>query len=146
MEVNPRTPLKAPSMRTLHEAAMEQLEIQVKKKKETLETVENIVGRLWTGRTPAIYPSLTSDELSGERYPGNGVNLDIYSDRERMCRLLECLEARLTGCEIRGDREGYEALLHQRDNVEGLTWIATDLRPGGEEEYYGMASSARPTR
>ena len=104
------------------------------------------MGRLRTGRNPAIYPSLTDDELSGERYPGNGVNLDIYSDRERMCRLLECLEARLTGCEIRGDREGYEALLNQRDNVEGLTWLATDLRPGEEEEYYGMASSSRSTR
>ena len=44
-----------------------------------------------------------------------------------MCRLLECLEARLAGCEVRGDREGYETLRHQRDNVEGLTWIATDL-------------------
>ena len=55
----------------------------------------SIVGRPRTGRNPAIYPSLTDDELSGERYPGNGVNLDIYSDRERMCRLLEFLEARL---------------------------------------------------
>ena len=90
----------------------------------------SIVGMLRTGRTPASYPSLTTDELNGERYPGAGVNLDIYSDKERMCRMLECLEARLAGCEVRGDREGYDSLRRERDDLMDLISVANDIRPG----------------
>ena len=47
-----------------------------------------------------------------------------------MCRMLECLEARLAGCEVRGDREGYDSLRRERDDLMDLISVANDIRPG----------------
>ena len=91
---------------------------------------QSIVGRCRGGRNPPTYPALTEDEVSGERYPGHGVSLEIFSDKERMCRLLECLEARMAGCAVRGEQERYDALLSERDDLEELISVASDIRPG----------------
>ena len=90
----------------------------------------SIVGRCRGGRNPPTYPALTEDEISGERYPGRGVSLEIFSDKERMCRLLECLEARRAGCAVRGEQEQHDALLSERDDLEELIAVASDVRPG----------------
>ena len=47
-----------------------------------------------------------------------------------MCRLLECLEARMAGCAVRGDQERYDSLLRERDDLDDLISVANDMRPG----------------
>ena len=89
----------------------------------------SIVGRCRGGRNPPTYPALTEDEISGGRYPGSGVSLEIFSDKERMCRLLECLEARMAGCAVRGEQERYDSLLRERDDLDALVSVASDIRP-----------------
>ena len=90
----------------------------------------SIVGRCRGGRDPPTYPALTEEELNGERYPGRGVDLSIYSGKERMCRMLECLEAQMAGCLVRVEQEQYDALRSERDDLDDLIPVASDLRPG----------------
>ena len=55
----------------------------------------SLVARTRRGRVPATYPSLQEDEFSGLQYPGEGVDLSRFTDKERMMRLLECIQARM---------------------------------------------------
>ena len=53
----------------------------------------SLVARTRWGRNPVTYPGLTREETNGSQYPGVDVDLSQFSDKERMMRLLECIQA-----------------------------------------------------
>ena len=80
-------------------------------------------------RVPLTYPPLTRDELDGTRYPGQGVDLQPFSDYERMARLSECLDLQMEQAVVENNYELYENLGMRRNHVEGLRLAASDIRP-----------------
>ncbi len=58
------------------------------------------------------------------------VDLSQFSDKERMMRLLECIQARMIQAEVNNDEEMYNNLVVERIQLEDLASVASDVRPG----------------
>ena len=65
-------------------------EVPAESRHEPEREPEEVAGH--GGRSPPTYRPLTRDELDGTRYPGHGIDLQPFSDYERMARLSECLD------------------------------------------------------
>ena len=65
-------------------------EVPAESRHEPEREPEEVAGH--GGRNPPTYRPLTRDELDGTRYPGHGIDLQPFSDYERMARLSECLD------------------------------------------------------
>ena len=61
------------------------------------------------------------------------VDLPQFSDKERMMRLLECIQARMIQAEVNNNEEMYNNLVAERMHVEGLAMTTSDVRPGEED-------------
>ena len=80
----------------------------------------SLVARTQRGRTPTTYPGLTREEINGSQYPGVDVDLSQFSDKERMMRLLECIQARMIQAEVNNDEEMCNNLVVERIQLEDL--------------------------
>ena len=80
-------------------------------------------------RYPLTFPELTEDELSGVRYPGNGIDLSPFSEYERVCRMCKCYEVRIEAAVVNNDYETYERLSVELAQVEDLRLAVSDIRP-----------------
>ncbi len=90
----------------------------------------SLVARTRRGRDPATYPGLTAEEINGSQYPGVDIDLSQFSDKERMMRLLECIQARMIQAEVNNKEEMYNNLVVERIQLEDLASVASDIRPG----------------
>ena len=81
-------------------------------------------------RHPLTFPELTEDEVSGVRYPGNGIDLSSFSEYEKVCRMCKCYEMRIEAAVVNNDFETYERLSRELARVEDLRLAVSDIRPG----------------
>ena len=71
---------------------------------EPEDELASLIARLQAGRDPPIYLGRqAADELSSDRYPRESIDLTPFSQKEKMMRLLECIQARMIRCEYYDD-------------------------------------------